>query len=249
MKLRVAALWTALLIGTGTRAADTLPDTPAHQMSSIMQMDDQARFSRVLVDELEFRNGDGVRDGVWDAQAQYGNDDDKLLARSEGDWASAAASEGRIDLLWDRIVARWWSLQAGGRYDFGAGPGRGWAALGVAGLAPYWIDIEATVYVGDAGALAGRFKAETDLLMTQRLVLQPELEFNAYSRSDVRRAQGAGVSDFQTGLRLRYAIRREIAPYTGVAWRRSLGSTAQQVRDAGRVPNALQWVAGVRLLF
>ena len=103
-------------------------------------------------------------------------------------------------MLWDRIVTRWWSLQGGARYDFGGGAGKGWAALGVQGLAPYWINVEATVYAGDAGSLAARFKAETDLRFTQRLILQPELELNAYSRADRAREQGAGLSDVDAGL-------------------------------------------------
>jgi copper resistance protein B len=224
-------------------------DMSAAQMAAMMEMDDQAPVGRILVDELEFRDGAGTDGAVWDAQAWYGNDFNKLVVRTEGDWSSAAEAQGRAELLWDRIISRWWSLQAGGRYDFGDGPGRGWAALGVAGLAPYWIDVEATMYLGDAGALAARVKAETDLLMTQRLTVQPELELNAYSRSDSARDQGAGLSDLQAGLRLRYAIRREVAPYLGVAWRRQFGASVQLLRDAGEVPNALQWVAGIRMLF
>jgi copper resistance protein B len=229
--------------------AYSMPDMPYSQMAGMMEMDDEERFGSVLVDQLEFRDGDRVASGGWDAQARYGNDFDKLVLRTEGDWPSAAAASGRADLLWDRIVSRWWSVQGGARVDFGDGPGRGWAAFGVAGLAPYWIDVEATMYLGNAAAVAARLKAETDLLITQRLVLQPELELNAYSRADGARDQGAGLTDLQTGLRLRYAIRRELAPYAGVEWIRRFGTTAQLLRDAGEVPNALQWVAGIRMLF
>jgi copper resistance protein B len=220
----------------------------ADQMASMMQMDDEAGVGRLLADQLEFRDGDGECSFVWDAQARYGNDYNKLVLRTEGDWLSGTEAQGRADLLWDRIVTRWWSVQAGARYDFGNGPGKGWAALGVAGLAPYWLDVEATMYASEAGALAARFKAETDVLVTQRLVLQPELEFNAYSRSDAAREQGAGLSDLQTGLRLRYAIQRELAPYVGVAWTRQFGRSAQLLRAAGESASTLQWVAGIRIL-
>jgi copper resistance protein B len=235
-----------LAMGPWTAHADDM--SPA-QMAGMMEMDDQSRVGRVLVDELEFRDGGGTDGAVWDAQGQYGNDFNKLVVRTEGNWESATEAQGRVELLWDRIISRWWSLQAGGRYDFGEGPGRGWAAFGIAGLAPYWIDVEATMYLGDAGAVAARVKAETDLLMTQRLILQPELELNAYSRSDSALDQGAGLSDLQAGLRLRYAIRRELAPYVGIAWTRRFGATSQLLREAGEVPNALQWVAGIRMLF
>jgi copper resistance protein B len=229
--------------------AYTMPDMPYSQMASLMQMDDQQPVGRVLIDQLEFRDADAAPGGVWDAQARYGNDYDKVVLRSEGEWLSGASAQGRADLLWDRIISRWWSVQAGARADFGGGPGRGWAALGVAGLAPYWIDTEATVYLGDGGALAARLKMQTDLLMTQRLIVQPEFELNAYSRVDGAREQGAGLTDLSAGLRLRYAIRRSIAPYAGITWTRRFGATAQLVRDAGQVPDALQWVVGIKMLF
>lgn len=226
-----------------------MPDMPYSQMTAMMQMDDQSSVGRVLIDELELRDGDGSARGVWDAQAQYGSDYNKVRLRTEGDWVSGSEARGRADLLWDRIIFRWWNLQAGARCDFGDGPGLEWAALGVSGLAPYWLDVEATAYVGRAGEIAARFKTETDLLLTQRLIVQPELEINAYSRPDTQREQGAGLSDLQAGLRLRYAIRREIAPYAGVAWSRRFGETAQLLRNAGEIPNSLQWVAGIHMLF
>jgi copper resistance protein B len=229
--------------------AYTMPDMPYAQMADLMRMDDTSSVGRILVDELELRDGDGTHEGVWDAQARYGNDYNKAVLRTEGDWTSGTQAVGRVDLLWDRIVTRWWSLQAGGRYDFGQGPGRGWAAIGLAGLAPYWIDTEATFYLGDSGRAAARLKLTTDLLLTQRLILQPELELNAYSRPDARREQGAGISDLSSGLRLRYAIRRGVAPYLGVAWTGRFGATAVLLRDAGEPPDALQWTAGIRMLF
>jgi len=219
--------------------ADSSPQMSPSQMNAMMGMDDQSAIGRVLIDELEYRDGDGSNNGaVWDAEARYGNDYDKALLRTEGVWNSGSEAQGRADLLWDRIITRWWSLQAGSRYDFGDGPGRGWAALGIAGIAPYWIDVEATAYLGSRGTVAGRFKSETDLLLTQRLILQPEVELNAYSHANAERDQGAGLSDLQAALRLRYAIRREIAPYAGVSWVRRFAASS-----------AWQWVAGIHMLF
>jgi copper resistance protein B len=229
--------------------ANVMPEMPYAQMASMMEMNDASRLARILVDQFEFRDGGGARGGVWDAQGWYGNDYDKLWVKSEGEWPSGALARGCAELLWDRIATRWWSLQGGARYDFGAGRGKGWAALGVQGLAPYWVDVEATLYVGSAGSLAARFKAETDLRFTQRLILQPKLEVNAYSRPDRARDQGTGLADFEVGLRLRYEIRRELAPYLGVVWMRRFGESAQLVRTAGEVAHELQWVVGVRFWF
>jgi copper resistance protein B len=247
--MRVPSMAICLALCATASATDTMSEMSYPQMANLMQMDDTEAFGRVVLDQLEYRDGEGTRSAAWDAQARYGNDYDKVELRTEGGWTSGSEAQGRADLLWDRIVSRWWSVQAGGRYDFGAGPGRGWAALGVAGTAPEWIDTEATAYLGDSGAVAARLKMETDLLLTQRLVLQPEFELNAYSRPDVARARGAGLSDLSTGLRLRYRVRREVAPYVGIAWTRRFGATAQLLRDQDIVPNALQWTAGIRVLF
>ncbi|EQD70574.1 Copper resistance B precursor, partial [mine drainage metagenome] len=126
-----------------------------------------------------------------------------------------------------------WDSTLGVRHDFGNGPGRNWAAFGVQGLAPYWFDIEATGYVGAGGRTAARFKAEYELLITQRLILQPEFEANLYGKPDPAWRLGSGLSDASLGLRLRYEIRREFAPYIGVVWQRVFGGTADLRRAEG----------------
>jgi copper resistance protein B len=218
--------------------ANAMPDVPYAQMAAMMDMDDASALGGVMLDQLEWREAGGAAAADWAAEAWYGGDYNKLWARSEGDWPGGDGARGRAELLWDRIATRWWSLQGGARYDFGGGPGKGWAALGVQGLAPYWIEIEATAYVGNAGALAARFKAETDLRLAQRLVLQPELELSAYTKPDAARQQAAGLSDVDAGLRLRYEVRREFAPYLGLAWTHRPGG--------GTPADQWQWLLGIR---
>jgi copper resistance protein B len=216
------------------------------EMTRMMEMDDAGAFGRLLVDQFEWRAGDGANGPGWDAQAWYGTDYNKLWLKTEGLRLADVTEDARAELLWDRIFSRWWSAQLGVRHDFGEGPSRDWLALGVQGLAPYFLQIEATVYLGDAGRSAARFRAQYELLLTQRMVLQPELELNAYAKDDPERNIGAGFSDLQLGMRLRYEIRRECAPYVGVAWLRRLGKTADLVRTAGQDPSLLQLVAGIR---
>jgi copper resistance protein B len=226
--------------------ASVMPDMPYAQMAAIMDMNDAGRLGQIVVDQWELRDNGAARGGVWEAQGWYGDDYDKLVVRSEGDWPSGKPAQGRVELLWDRIATRWWSVQAGARYDAGDGPGKGWAAVGMRGLAPYWIDVEATMYLASAGSVAARLKAQTDLRITQRLVLQPELEVNAYSRADRARQQDAGLSDVDAGLRLRYEFRRELAPYLGLAWaHRADDGAGEGVREADQ----LQWLIGVRFWF
>jgi copper resistance protein B len=186
---------------------------------------------------------------VWEAQGWYGGDYNKLWVKTEGERVAGATQDARADILWDRIVTRWWDLQAGARQDFGRGPSRTWAALGFEGRAPYWFDVEATFYAGEQGRTAARLKSEYDLLLTQRLIVQPEAEVNLYSKSDPARQIGSGMSDLDLGIRVRYELRREFAPYVGVAWQRLFGATAGQARAAGGSASDIQVLAGVRILF
>jgi copper resistance protein B len=117
------------------------------------------------------------------------------------------------------------------------------------GLAPYGLDVEATLYASDAGRAAARLQAQRDLLLTQRWILQPQLQSDLYTRSDPARQIGAGLSDLQLALRLRYEFHRELAPYLGVVWQRQFGRTAQLSSAAGGQPDVTQWVAGVHLWF
>jgi copper resistance protein B len=256
----VAGLWACGLLYGATALAQepSRPtSTPAsstaethgvsyREMARMMEMDDAAALGKLVADQFEWRWGDGADGPAWDVQGWYGSDYNKLWFKTEGVRVGSVTEDGRAELLWDRVFARWWSVQGGVRHDLGDGPSRNWLAVGFQGLAPYFFQIEATAYVGDSGRTAARFRAEYELLFTQRVVLQPEFELNAYGKDDPERHIGAGFSDLQLGLRLRYEIRRECAPYFGLAWLHTLGKTADLVRAAGAEPSVLQLVAGIR---
>ena len=227
----------------------TMPDMPYREMVKMMGMDDTAPIGMVLLDRLEWRGGAGADAGAWDGYAWYGGDYNKLWCKTEGERTRGRTEDARAELLWDRIVTRWWSLQLGARQDFGAGPPRRWAAIGVQGLAPQWFDIEAAIYAGDGGRTAARFQAQYELLFTQRLILQPRLEANLYGKGDPQRGLGPGLSDLELGLRLRYEIWREFAPYIGLDWRRAFGATADFRRTDGENVGDARIVAGVRVWF
>ncbi len=217
-------------------------------MVQMMQMNDAANTGKALLDQFEWRDTDPGSAGVWEGEAWYGNDYDKLWLRTEGQVLQGTL-DGRIELLWDRIITRWWDLQAGAREDFGNGPPRTWAALGVAGLAPGRVAVEATLYAGEAGRTAARMKLERDWLITQRLIVQAESEADLYGKPDPARMLGSGLADLQVGLRLRYEIRRQLAPYAGVVWQRYFGGSADDARGAGLDVSGVQLVAGLRIWF
>lgn len=213
-----------------------------------MAMADDEVFSMVLFDQLEYVRGRENEGLAWDAQAWVGKDYNKLWLKTEGE-RLAGRSNGRVEALWSRAVAAFWDAQLGIRHDFGSGPTRQWLAVGVQGIAPYWFDIDVAAYIGPSGRTAARINAEYSFRLTQVAFLTPEVEVNAYGKDDRERGIGSGLSDAQFGLRLRYEIRREIAPYIGVTWGRKLGQTADLARQAGESPIERQVVAGVRIWF
>lgn len=214
-----------------------------------MDMADNTSLGMVMLDQLEYAyssHGNGV---FLDGAAWYGKDFDKLWLKAEGESSRGGLHDLRIEALWDHAIATYWSTQLGVRHDCGEGPDRTWAALGVQGLAPYWFDTEATLYVGQGGRTAARLQFEYDELLTQRWVLQPKVEFNLYGRDDPQRSTGSGLSDAALGLRLRYEIRREIAPYLGIVYRQRFGHAADFSRAHGEAADELQFVVGLHAWF
>lgn len=220
----------------------TFANLPGNEMTHDM------RFGRVLLDKFEYAKGDGEHGQNLDAEAWYGNDYNKAWFKAEGERRGGHLDSLRTEALWDRTFAAFWSTQLGVRHDTGGGDSRNWLAFGVRGLAPYWFDTTATAY-WSGGRLAARFNVRYELLFTQRLILEPEIEGNLYSKSDPARGIGSGLSDLELGLRLRYEIRRQFAPYIGVTWARNFGDTADYARARGERNKSTQIVAGVRLWF
>ena len=204
---------------------------------------------KVLIDQLEVYHGRNGGGQDWQGSAYYGTDENKLWLRSEGERSGGRVQSGDLEAFWNHAIGIYWGSQLGVRQDFGTGPNRTWAAFGVEGLAPYWFELEATGYVGSGGRTAARVRANYDVLFTQRLILTPELEFNLYGKNNRARGIGSGLSDVSLGLRLRYEIRREIAPYIGVNLVRRVGTTADYARAEGEHSMDRQIVAGIRIWF
>ena len=200
-------------------------------------------------DRLEAVRADNSTSAAYDLQAWYGGNFDRAVLKAEGDVDNGKLQEGRTEVLWGHAVSPFWDTQLGLRYDNGLPPDRGWLAFGIQGLAPYWFEVNATSYVGDEGRAALHLVGEYDLLLTQRLILQPRLEADFYGKHDAERALGSGLSDLTAGIRLRYEIRREFAPYIGVEWAGKYGGTAGYTRAAGQATDDTKVVTGLRFWF
>jgi copper resistance protein B len=255
----VAALANALAAAQGQSEMEHVPpdapqshvdhDMSYREMAELMGMDDRAKYGKVMLDRAEWIGTDGSDTFEWDAGAWYGGDFHKGWIEAEGERAGGVTHESRLEAGWERIVSAWWSVRAGARLDGGEGPSRGWAGFGIAGLAPGFIEMEAMVYLGEGGRSALRLTSERDLLITQRLVLQPSVELDVYGEDDPARLVGAGLDSLEVGLRLRYEWRREVAPYIGARWSAHFGDSADLRRAAGEDPRELSWLAGVRAWF
>jgi copper resistance protein B len=237
-----------VLAGLATAAGAQAP--AAHGVDAMPPVMDKAIFVHALLDQFEERTNGSNQEFRWDGQAGAGTDYDKLWFKSEGTVQSGGKVEdGRHELLYDRAVSTYFDVQGGIRADIDSRRGRNWAAFGVQGLAPLFFNVEATGYVSDRGHLGARVMASYELLLTQRLILEPEIELNLYTKSDPGRAVGSGFSDIDTGLRLRYEISRKFAPYLGVAYEGKFGQTANYARQAGESTGDLRLVFGIRSWF
>ncbi|WP_193112611.1 copper resistance protein B [Sulfurimonas marina] len=193
--------------------------------SSIASMDDDPLRATVMVDNLEYQTND-EKSLMWDSYAYVGYDIHKLYLYSEGEKGkdqSSADSENQ--LVYSRAISPFWDLQFGVDYDKSGGADQTWGVIGVQGLAPYFFETRAVILLGKRGSMGVRADLEYEALITQKLILTPSIAFSAYSKDNEEMEIGSGFSNIQAGMRLRYEIRREFAPYIGVEWNKNLGKT------------------------
>lgn len=210
---------------------------------------------RFLVDQLEASIGEG-RDGyAWDAQFWYGGDIDKFWFKTEGEGEfGGELEEVEVQALWSHAIDPWFDLQAGVRQDLRSGPDRTHLVLGVQGLAPYWFEVEGTLFLSDKGDITARAEAEYDLRLTQSLIFQPraEIDFSFQNVPELRLDSGVSTAEF--GARLRYELFPQsglavVAPYIGAQYERAFGDTAGFRRAAGEDAGGWRVLAGVRTWF
>ncbi|PQA85448.1 copper resistance protein B [Hyphococcus luteus] len=202
-------------------------------------------------ERLEYRSNEGDPVFLWDAQGWYGGDINKLWVKTEGeyDFKADEFEEAEVQALWSRAIGGFFDAQAGLRHDFAPGGDRTFAVVGLQGLTPYLFEVDSALFVSDDGDVSARIEAEYELLITQRLILQPRTELNFEFQDVPEYGLGSGLSTAEVGARLRYEIKREFAPYIGVSWERALGDTADFARADGEDPGGVSFLAGVRIWF
>ncbi|MFB4394287.1 MULTISPECIES: copper resistance protein B [unclassified Pseudomonas] len=213
------------------------------------KMDDSGLNSFFLLDQLEYQDAEEGSTLAWEASGWVGGDIDRLWIRSEGERTNGVTEDAELQLLYGRAVSPWWDVVAGVRQDFKPEDPQTWAAFGIQGMALYDFEAQATAFIGENGQTAARLEGEYDILLTNRLILQPTAEANFYGKNDPERGVGSGLANTEVGLRLRYEVVRQFAPYIGVTWSRSYGRTADFIRDEGGDVDEARFVAGIRMWF
>jgi len=204
----------------------------------------------VLFNQLETQFNDGSEDLYWNGQAWYGTDKNKLWFKSEGRGSlnSGKLDDAELQALWSRPISPFWNLQTGVRHDFKP-KGLDHAVIGIQGLAPYWFEVDISSYLSTKGDFTARAEVEYDYRFTQRLILQPRVEANLSAQKIAERDTGSGLNSIDAGLRLRYEVRRQFAPYVGVEWQSKFGETADIVKANGGKADQTVLLAGVRTWF
>jgi copper resistance protein B len=209
---------------------------------------DDPLLTMVNIDQLEKRNGD-EDPFVFEAQAWIGYDLDKMGLKTEAERVAGAYESLELQLLYSKAISPFWNIQFGARRDFKPEPERNWGVIGFQGVAPYYLEIDTALFIGESGRTALRLEVEYELMLTQRLVLIPEIELNFFGKTDEETESGSGLSNSEVGLRLAYEIRREFSPYIGVNWERKYGTTASFAKDDGESTHDAQLVIGVSAWF
>ncbi|GGD53027.1 hypothetical protein GCM10007235_26550 [Pseudoxanthomonas indica] len=205
--------------------------------------------SFVLIDRLEGWRRDGQEGQAWEAQAWVGSDLNRLWLRTEGERTAGHTEAAQMELLYGRSVSPWWDVVAGIRHDTRPEQARSWAALGVQGLAPYKFEMAATAYLAEDGQVAATVEAEYELLLTNRLILQPRVEARLNACERVEFGEGSGLTSVEAGLRLRYEVTRRFAPYVGISHGRRFGDSARWAEAAGEHARDTHFLVGLRLWF
>lgn len=234
---------TAVPTPTEADIADAFPVLHAHAAHK------PANTGYLLVDRLEAWDNDHGSGQSWELSGWYGGDIDRLWLRSEGERSDGHTESSDVEALYGHAISPWWDVLLGVRQDFRPDHGQTRAAIGIQGLAPYKFEIGATAYFGGESRSMLKLEAEYELLLTNRLILQPRAEAHIAWQDDPGRNTGSGLTSTEVGFRLRYEFTRRFAPYVGWVCERSHGDTARWAERDGERSHDSRFVAGVRFWF
>jgi len=209
-------------------------------------VEDDPLLTKVM-GEIEIHNGNNSK--LWNVDAWLGKDLNKLWIKIEGEMINGKTTESELQLLYSKPISPFWDVQFGVRKDFRPDPSRTWGVVAAKGMAPYLFEVDTSLFIGSSGQIAVRLDVEYEYMLSQKLVLSPEVELNIHSKDDELVGTGKGMSDINAGVRLSYEVTREFAPYIGFNWAKKYGNTANFASNEGENIESSQLVAGIRFWF
>lgn len=232
------------------RAADRFfpAATMADARTALLREHGGMTVNQLMIDIAEARPGKGADSYAWNGEAWIGGDIDRLALKSEGE-GSGTLGQAEVQALWSHALDAYWNFQLGVRQDIRPRPGRSYAVIGVEGLAPYWFEVDANIFLSNKGDLSARIEAYYDQRLTQRLILQPRVELDFAFSDDARIGVGSGLGTAEAGVRMRYEFSRRFAPYVGVVHERRFGETGRLAAAAGESRRETRAVLGLRAWF
>ncbi len=210
---------------------------------------DDPFLTMITIDQLEKRDANSSKPFAWEVQGWAGYDLDKFVFKTEGERADGETEKAELQLLYSKAIDPYWDIQFGIRHDFYPKPTQDWAAMALQGVAPYYFETDASLFIGEDGQTALRLESEYEMMLTQQWVLSPEIELNIHGKNDEEREVGSGLSNIEAGLRLRYEVKREFAPYIGIHWEKKFGQTADYAREEDEDTSDALFVIGIRAWF
>lgn len=227
---------------------------PSHFPPAIM---DNESYIFTLLEQLEYRIPEGSSEDIlgWEAQGWFGPDYYRFWWKSEGEsvFDGSESGESETDFLYSQLVSPFWNIQVGAQYandwTTDSYQDRWSGVLALQGLAPYKFELDNSLYVSERADVTLSTEVEYDIRVTQRTVLQPRAEIGFAAQDISERKLGAGMTDANTDIRLRYELRRGLAPYIGARYRFLLGETANLAEEEGEKTEQWLLLTGVRVAF
>ena len=226
----------------------------------VMAMDDDDPLLTKVMSEFEYLPGkaDGVVE--WDVDAWVGRDLYKFWIKTAGEYADSEVEEANIEFVYSRAVYTTWDQQFGVRHDIkpdrenpqdNTAKARNWVSYGYIGTAPYFVSVDARVFVGEESSSQLLIELEREIMLTQEWVLTPEIDIVANGRTNADYGEGSGLAEIEFGLRLGYERNgnRKFQPFVGFVGKQTFGGTRRFEKAEGNSSGDLEAMIGIHSWF
>ncbi|MHC8441791.1 MAG: copper resistance protein B [Candidatus Eutrophobiaceae bacterium] len=191
-------------------------------------------------------NDDGTSVVDLDFKGWIGTDENKLWLKSESEHENGVTGQAEFWVTYSWNTSTFWDTQISVRHDTRPSS-LTYSGIGFAGLAPYFFETEAHLFVSEDGDLSARVKQENEFLITQKLITKPYVEANLFAQDVPELEVGAGLSSAEFGVQMRYEFTRSFTPYIDVKYERKFGKTSSVAKNNGEDNDALIFTVGMKI--